>query len=441
MSRALNSPTPLRQQNYLERVTRNTQPTEDTKRMRFLTVYSTPGSAVRTLNENSIVSILKLNYLSNFTSYLLPLTEFVNVEQRPLTPLESASDFTTFQNAIIGCVSNTHTSMAKSTPSPIDTLLTIFTPLPQLLKPFTTFTSDQKMVLQEALQELFKRVYVNKFNQLHGTYIVPLTTSLKQLRVEYYTKLKETLVAKKAEIQKMQQEIAQLKAKLLMPQEPKKLETFQDKSQQIRTVMVKGVGDVQVLGYCAICQLPSGARLHLIYSSPIGNGGEDFIRSHKNLRNCKVEICGRFAYLGIPGRCVDTAKLARWVLDTPLSFDDKIKFLNNYFHCFINFEKITRCVRAEFGAYFLRNVERMTLKLPINIKEKNMFIILDFEFDPTKLEQYRDNTDPFKPVRTKINVVSGNITEKQVRKRVDEVVKSGTDDWMMTIVRRVSMII
>ncbi|EKE40057.1 hypothetical protein ENUP19_0253G0021 [Entamoeba nuttalli] len=441
MSRPISSPTPLRPTtNYITKVSRVSEDSLKSRKIKLLSALSTPGNS----NAKPIISVTKmihLNYLPIFTSYLLPLMNYINNENRPQTELENDDDFINYKKSLEHCITSTYLLLSSMKPSPVDTMLTLFTPLPPILQQYNTLSQDEQFRIEECLHELLRRIYVAKYKELCQNTISQLTTSVHQLKVSYYAKLADKIAKRKIEIQNMQKEIEILKQKLLTSKEDKVSTITQPPSKNIRTITIPAIGEIVIYGYCVICKLPGNTLLHLIYSSLVPEDCNSFIKYYKNLKNCKVELNGRYRHLMLfnnNNKCFDENKIAYWVLENPNSLEEKYRYLVNYFNKYVNFIKVTRKVRSELGAYFVKNNDRPTLKIPIINKDKGLYITVEFEFDGSRIEQYNELSDPFRPVRTRINVITGTVSETQVKNVIDISLKDNTNNWLSNMVMKLS---
>lgn len=58
---------------------------------------------------------------------------------------------------------------------------------------------------------------------------------------------------------------------------------------------------------------------------------------------------------------------------------------------------------------------------------------VEFEFDPTQIQLCTKESDPFKPCRTKVNIIQGDIPEESVKRAVNNVLKLDDDQWLAAI--------
>ena len=247
---------------------------------------------------------------------------------------------------------------------------------------------------------------------------------------------------RKIEIQQKQSEIREMKEKIAA-MKPKEIEKVPDDKMSGKIIETDTpIGDVTIYGYSLICKLPADVNLHLIYSKSLENEKiNTLLTANMQIKNCKVELTSSYKHLlkilDIT-RCVDTHKIEKWMLENPATLLDKYRILNNYFAQFKNFIEMTQHLRSTYGAYFIRNNERTTFKLPRVVKERQVHVTIEFEFDASHIESYNDSSDPFRPVRTRINVITGNITEIKMKETVDRFVKDQNNSWMILLVEKIS---
>ena len=63
-------------------------------------------------------------------------------------------------------------------------------------------------------------------------------------------------------------------------------------------------------------------------------------------------------------------------------------------------------------------------------------MIVEFEFDPSQIQLYTKESDPFKPCRTRVNIIQGAMPEESVKRAVDNVLKSDDEQWLAVITAR-----
>ncbi|KAL7718117.1 DH domain-containing protein [Entamoeba marina] len=407
------------------------------RRMKLLYTLSSPAKA-SPLTTADLATLLHLKYLPPFMSIKLPLMSLINQEKRPLTEVENPEDFAKYVDNVNNSIFNTLISLRRSNPSPTETLLNLFTPAPPLLANYNRLSQEQQLRLQDVLHELLLRIYCKTNTQLANSCIQQLSSTIRQIRASYYARVSAITSVRKTEIQTMTDELERVKNKLLninsihIPNIPTQAQSTK------RTEQITGCGAVQINGYSAIVELPANAQLHLVYFHKIPTDCSSFIRSHKNLKGCRVELNGRYKHLLLPEQLIDVDLLSNWVMNNPYPLDEKIIFLTNYFYQYVTFIKSAKRVRALYAGYFVRTQDRPTLKIPFTLMKSKTFMTVEFEFDAGRLQFYTATSDPFKPVKFKTNVISGIVTDDQIRKLIETVLKNEKENWLITAVERIN---